>query len=87
MRSRFRSFRRRTNPREALLAGGYPEHANCVLCGERLKALDWWCLDGVEQCWKNKERFMKGDEHTQAVAAYDHARKVYRTRLAEADVD
>jgi hypothetical protein len=46
-----------------------------------------WCLDGVEQCWKNKERFMKGDEHTQAVAAYDHARKVYRTRLAEADIE
>lgn len=46
-----------------------------------------WCLDGVEQCWKNKERFMKGDEHAQAVAAYDHARKVYRARLAEADIE
>ena len=46
-----------------------------------------WCLDSVEQCWKNKERFMKGAEHAQAVAAYDHARKTYRARLAEAQVD
>jgi len=46
-----------------------------------------WCLDSVDQCWKNKERFMKGAEHAQAVAAYDHARKVYRARLAEASGD
>jgi hypothetical protein len=26
---------------------------------------------------------MKGEEHAQAVAAYDHARKVYRQRLQE----
>jgi hypothetical protein len=37
----------------------------------------------VEQCWSQKERFMKGAEHAQAVAAYDHARKVYRQRLEE----
>jgi hypothetical protein len=30
---------------------------------------------------------MKGAEHAQAVAAYDHARKTYRARLAEAQVD
>jgi hypothetical protein len=42
-----------------------------------------WCLDGVERCWSQKERFMKGEEHAQAVAAYDHARKVYRQRLQE----
>lgn len=46
-----------------------------------------WCLDSVEQCWKNKERFLKGAEHGQGVAAYDHARKVYRERLAEAAGD
>jgi len=46
-----------------------------------------WCLDSVEQCWKNKERFLKGAEHGQGVAAYDHARKVYRERLAEASGD
>jgi hypothetical protein len=30
-----------------LLSGGYPEHADCVLCGQRLGALDWWCLGGI----------------------------------------
>jgi hypothetical protein len=43
-----------------------------------------WCLDSVEQCWKNKERFLRGEEKEQGVAAYDHARRVYRERLAEA---
>ncbi len=42
-----------------------------------------WCLKGVDQCWSQKERFMKGAEHAQAVAAYDHARQVYRQRLTE----
>ncbi len=46
-----------------------------------------WCLDGVERCWKEKERFYKGAEHAEAVAAYDHARAVYRRRLAECPVD
>lgn len=32
---------------QALREGGYPEHANCVLCGVRLTNYDWWCLDGV----------------------------------------
>lgn len=31
-----------------LLAAGYPEHADCVLCGETItRGLDWWSLDGV----------------------------------------
>ena len=47
------------------------------------RSLDW-CLKSVDQCWKQKERFMKGEEHAQAVAAYEHARQVYRQRLAEA---
>jgi hypothetical protein len=46
-----------------------------------------WCLDGVERCWSQKERFYRGDEHAQAVAAYDHARTVYRRRLAESAAD
>ncbi len=46
-----------------------------------------WCLKGVDRCWSQKERFMKGDEHAQAVAAYEHARQVYRQRLAECEVE
>ena len=46
-----------------------------------------WCLKGVDQCWSQKERFYKPAEMTEAKAAYDHARKVYRERLAECAVD
>ncbi len=37
-----------------------------------------WLLAGVEQCWKQKERTYDADEQTDAKAAYDHARTVYR---------
>ncbi len=43
-----------------------------------------WCLDSVERCWTQKERFFKGAEHGQAVAAFDHARQEYRRRLEAA---
>ncbi|GEP45951.1 CehA/McbA family metallohydrolase [Brevifollis gellanilyticus] len=42
-----------------------------------------WCLKSVDQCWSQKEALIDPKEHTDAVAAYDHARKVYRERLAE----
>jgi hypothetical protein len=33
---------------EQLLADGYPEHVDCVLCGDRIEGgMDWWSLDGV----------------------------------------
>jgi hypothetical protein len=41
----------------------------------------------VDQCWQNKERFMQGDELVQAKEAYEHAREVYRRRLAECEWD
>ena len=46
-----------------------------------------WCLKSVDQCWSQKERFMKGDEIAQARDAYQHAREVYRARLAESEAD
>jgi hypothetical protein len=46
-----------------------------------------WCLKGVDQCWSQKERFIKAEELDEARAAYDHARTVYRQRLQEATVD
>ncbi len=42
-----------------------------------------WCLAGVDRCWSQKERFIKPDELADARAAYDHARNIYRERLAE----
>lgn len=45
-----------------------------------------WCLQGVEQCWKQKQRFIKPAELADAKAAYDHARETYRRIAAEAEV-
>jgi hypothetical protein len=46
-----------------------------------------WCLQGVDQCWREKERFIKASELAQAREDYDHARQTYRRRLAESTVD
>jgi len=46
------------------------------------RSLDW-CLKSVDQCWSQKEALIDPKEHGDAVAAYEHARKVYRERLAE----
>lgn len=33
---------------DLLLAGGYPQHVDCVLCQQQIEgSLDWWSLDGV----------------------------------------
>jgi hypothetical protein len=46
-----------------------------------------WCLKGVDQCWSQKERFIKGDEIEQAKAAYEHARQTYTRLVAESEVE
>lgn len=46
-----------------------------------------WCLEGVEKCWSQKERFIKAGEMETAKGIYENARNVYRKRLAEATVD
>ncbi|HKX62176.1 MAG TPA: CehA/McbA family metallohydrolase [Verrucomicrobiae bacterium] len=45
-----------------------------------------WCLDAVNQCWTQKERFLKA-EVEEGRRVYEHARTVYRQRLAECDVN
>lgn len=42
-----------------------------------------WCLKGVDQCWSQKERFIKAAEKQDAIAAYDHARGTYQRLLKE----
>jgi hypothetical protein len=42
-----------------------------------------WCIKSVEQCWSQKERFIHPNEMDDAIAAYHHARQVYRQRLLE----
>jgi len=46
-----------------------------------------WCLKGVDQCWKEKEKFYAPAELDEALAAYDHARRVYGALLAEAEAE
>jgi hypothetical protein len=42
-----------------------------------------WCLRGVDQCWKEKQRTYAAAELAQAVVDYNHARVVYRRILDE----
>jgi hypothetical protein len=46
-----------------------------------------WCLKGVDQCWSQKERFIKPAELEEAKAAYEHARETYRRLLTECTVE
>jgi hypothetical protein len=46
-----------------------------------------WCLKGVDKCWSQKERFLKGDEKEQGKEAYAHARSTYEKLLAECQYD
>ncbi|HAM72382.1 MAG TPA: hypothetical protein DCM86_12130, partial [Verrucomicrobiales bacterium] len=42
-----------------------------------------WCLKGVDQCWSQKERFLKPEELEQARSDYQHARAAYQRILEE----
>ena len=46
-----------------------------------------WCLQSVEQCWSQKEKFIKANELDEARSAYAHARDAYRALLAECTVE
>jgi hypothetical protein len=46
-----------------------------------------WCLKSVDRLWSQKERFIAPAEKEDALAAYEHARVVYRKRLAECEAD
>ncbi len=42
-----------------------------------------WCLESVEKCWSQKERFISKNELKDARSAYDHARAEYKKRIEE----
>jgi hypothetical protein len=42
-----------------------------------------WCLNAVNQCWTQKAARIRASELDAARAAFDHAREVYRARIAE----
>ncbi len=64
-----------TNPVFALV-GGAPIRAS--------RQSAQWCLNAVNQCWTQKMSQIRATEVDDARKAYDHARQVYRQRLAEA---
>ncbi len=65
-----------TNPVFAVV-GGKPVRAS--------RQSAQWCLDAVNQCWTQKAGQIRAGEMDAARAAYEAAREVYRTRLAETD--
>jgi hypothetical protein len=44
-----------------------------------------WCLAGVDRCWEQKAPKIAENERPVAERAYEHARQVYRQRLAESE--
>jgi hypothetical protein len=46
-----------------------------------------WCLKGVDQCWSQKEKFIKASEKEEAIRAYGHARAAYQKLVAECRSD
>ncbi len=45
-----------------------------------------WCLAAVNQCWTQKAPRIRAEEIEDARKAYDHARAVYKQRMAESEV-
>ena len=46
-----------------------------------------WCRKGVDECWSQKERFIKREEQAQAKTDYDHARRTYERLIQESEVE
>jgi hypothetical protein len=46
-----------------------------------------WCLKCVDQCWSQKQRFIRTADQAEALAAYEHARQEYRQRARQSEVD
>jgi len=46
-----------------------------------------WCLKGVDQCWSQKERFIKENEMADAKSGYEHARITYKRLIQECAAD
>ncbi|MGH8018329.1 MAG: CehA/McbA family metallohydrolase [Opitutaceae bacterium] len=61
-----------------------------VLVGDqpvRMRRSIEWCLEGVDECWSQKEQFYAPAQLPQARLDYEHARNIYRERLKEAESD
>lgn len=63
-----------TNPLRVLV-GGKPIRAS--------RDSAEWLLRGLDPLWEQKSRFYSSEEREAAREAYDHARRIYRQRIAE----
>jgi len=43
--------------------------------------------EGVDQCWSQKERFIKREDLEQAKLDYQHARQTYQRLMSESEVE
>ena len=46
-----------------------------------------WCLKAVDRCWASKSALIRASEREAALAAFEHARKIYRQILSESHDD
>ena len=44
-----------------------------------------WCIDAVDTCWESKQKQFRGSERAEAKKAYDEAKAIYQTILAESE--
>jgi len=73
-----------------ILASSHTNPIFMILDGKPIRASRRsaeWCLAGVDQCWSQKEKFIKASEMQDAKAAYEHARAEYKKLVAECAQD
>src|SRR5262249_14098931 len=46
-----------------------------------------WCIKGIDQCWKMKQKAIRQKEQAEAKKAYDEARKIYQAIAKESAED
>jgi hypothetical protein len=71
-----------------ILASAHTNPVFAIVGGKPIRASRQsaeWCLNAVNQCWTQKARQIRASEIDAARKAYDHAREVYRQRMAESE--
>jgi hypothetical protein len=73
-----------------VLASSHTNPIFVIVAGKPIRASRrsaQWCLNGVDQCWSQKESLIKAEELDDAKAAYEHARETYRRLLTECETE
>jgi hypothetical protein len=73
-----------------VLASSHTNPIFVIVAGKPIRASRrsaQWCLNGVDQCWSQKESLINAEELDDAKAAYEHARETYRRLLTECETE